>query len=158
MPAYPEDLQELERELYALRPRALSRGCTAGVAASLGAASAQPMAAVRTRLRWIAWPVAAAFVAGCAWLAIPRAANRASSLPATRPSSEPAGVFRPVATEAILYSAQLEGLVVLPNGSPARQLRNRYVDTIVWRNADTNASFQWTLPRDEVRWVPVNAY
>ena len=45
--------------------------------------------------------------------------------------------------------------VTLADGTPARRERIQFVDTITWRNPRTNASLTWTVPREEVRVVPV---
>ena len=43
----------------------------------------------------------------------------------------------------------------LDDGTAARRERFQYVDTITWKNPRTNASVRWTMPREEVRVVPV---
>ena len=64
-------------------------------------------------------------------------------------------VFKPVAAENVLYAVSDEGLVTLDDGTSARRERLSYVDTITWKNPRTNASVRWTVPREEVRVVPV---
>ena len=44
------------------------------------------------------------------------------------------------------------------DGTAAHRVFQRYLDTYTWRNPRTNASLRWTVPRDEVRVVPVRAY
>jgi hypothetical protein len=56
----------------------------------------------------------------------------------------------------VLYAAEDEGIVTLDDGRPARRERLHYVDTVTWRNPRTNASLTWSVPREEVRIVPVN--
>ena len=68
----------------------------------------------------------------------------------------PPAPFQPVAAENLLYAARDEGLVTLADGTPARRERFSYVDTITWKNPRTNASVRWSVPREEVRVVPVN--
>jgi len=70
-------------------------------------------------------------------------------------AGEAAPAFRPVAAENVLYAAQDEGLVALADGTPARRVRSSYVDTITWKNPRNNASLRWSVPREEVRVVPV---
>jgi hypothetical protein len=65
-------------------------------------------------------------------------------------------LLKPVAAENILYAARDEGLVLLDNGMPARRARLNYVDTIIWENPRTNASLKWSVPREEVRVVPIS--
>ena len=138
-----EEFSELEAELKALRPAAPSRGLHARLAADF--------APRRRALPWWAWgamPAAAA-------LAIGIFLNR--RLPPAAPLPAPvAGVFRPVAAENVLYSTRDEGYVTLADGTPARRVRSNYVDTITWKNPRNNASLRWTMPREEVRVVPVN--
>jgi hypothetical protein len=45
--------------------------------------------------------------------------------------------------------------VTLADGTAARRVRSSYVDTITWKNPKTNASLRWSVPRDEVRVMPV---
>ena len=52
-------------------------------------------------------------------------------------------------------SARDEGLVTLEDGTPARRARLQFVDTITWKNPRTNSSLRWSVPREEVRIVPV---
>ena len=40
------------------------------------------------------------------------------------------------------------------DGTPARRVRARYLDTYTWRNPATNASLKWSVPRDEIRVLP----
>jgi hypothetical protein len=46
--------------------------------------------------------------------------------------------------------------VTLADGTPARRVRQSYVDKITWENPRSNASLVWSVPREEVRVVPVN--
>ena len=66
-----------------------------------------------------------------------------------------AALFKPVASENVLYAVKDEGLVTLDDGTAARRERLNYVDTIIWKNPRTNASVKWTVPREEIRVVPV---
>jgi hypothetical protein len=61
-----------------------------------------------------------------------------------------------VAAENVLISARDEGVITLADGTPARRERLQYVDTITWRNPRTRASIVWSVPREEVRVVPVS--
>ena len=63
--------------------------------------------------------------------------------------------LKPVAAENVLVSARDEGLVTLEDGTPARRERLQFVDTITWKNPRTNSSLRWSVPREEVRIVPV---
>ena len=72
------------------------------------------------------------------------------------PATATEAMFKPVAAEHVLYPASDDGLVTLDDGTSPRRERLRYVDTITWRNPRTNTSVRWTVPREEVRVVPVN--
>lgn len=64
--------------------------------------------------------------------------------------------MKPIAAENVLVSARDEGLVTLADGTAARRERLHFVDTITWKNPRTNASLVWTVPREEVRVVPIS--
>jgi hypothetical protein len=134
-----DELKELEFELSRLRPRVPSEFFEARVEAAL---EKRPRTG-RVLLRGLA---AAGFAAAVAWLA------------AFAPGlAEPRGVaLRPVAAEEMLQSAQDEGLMTLDDGSLARRLRLRYVETLRW--SGEGRTLTWTAPRDEVRIVPVMTY
>jgi uroporphyrinogen-III synthase len=67
-----------------------------------------------------------------------------------------ADALRPVKAANVLYDLRDEGVVLLEDNTPARQVRARYVDTYTWRNPATNASMKWSVPRDEVRVLPAS--
>jgi len=151
-----DELQNLEAELKRLRPRAPSAELQARIAGELAPRR-------RANWAWAALPLAAAFAV---LLAVKfRSATE-------QPKSEPAGetpvsppqlaqtptpdLYKPIAAENVLYDSRDEGLITLANGSQARRVRNSYVDTITWRNPQTNASVRWSAPRSEVRVVPVS--
>ncbi|ACB74937.1 hypothetical protein [Opitutus terrae] len=142
--------QELESELRGLMPLAPSH--------RLRTAIAQELAPNRNHVRYVWWalPIAAAVaLAASQWSADP-AAGRLDSPPAGAAAQVPADVFRPVAAENVLLRSEEEGVLTFADGTPARQIRASYVDTITWRNPATNASLTWTLPREEIRVVPVS--
>jgi len=146
-----DEIQQLEAELQRLRPRDPSPQLQARVSARL-----TPR---RQRVWWwTALPLAAAVALAFApWFrpaqvnAPVAAAAQVAPAPVTMPDE-----YQPVAAENLLYATQDEGLVTLTSGAQARRVRNSYVDTITWRNPRTNASLRWSVPRDEVRVVPVN--
>ncbi len=161
-----DDLQQLEAELKRLRPAAPTRDFLARVERELSLPVAAPVRR-RAAPRWWLWagalPAAAAFAVmltlGLRHRQAPAAASP-SPFPAVPiavavPAAELPAPFKPVAAENVLYAAQDEGLVTLADGTPARRERLNYVDTIVWKNPRTNASVRWTVPREEVRVVPV---
>ena len=133
-----EDFSDLESELRSLQPVAPSRGVHDQIKSELDAPHRS------TWWWWSALPVAAAIAVGIFVFQRPA------------PSDHPTARFQPVATENVLYAARDEGYVTLEDGTPAHRLTVSYVDTITWKNPSNNASLQWTVPREEVRVVPVN--
>ncbi len=83
----------------------------------------------------------------------------ASSVAAVEPgatSAAAANFYRPVGATNVLYDLKDEGTVYLGDNQPARRVRYRYVDTYTWKNPATRASLKWSVPREEVRVVPVS--
>lgn len=150
-----DELQQLEAELKRLRPAAPSRQLLARLDRELAAP------ARRAAPTWWLWAGALPIAAALAVM-ITLAARRDSPRPANAPqeiAAVPAlapAAFQPVAAENVLYAAQDDGLVTLADGTPARRERLNYVDTITWKNPRTNASVRWSVPREEVRVVPVS--
>lgn len=149
-----DELQHLEAELTRLRPASPSRALRDRVARSLAREAAQRSTPL-VRLMWFAALPAAAALA----VALVQFSRRGPApLPADRnsvavtPGDAP---LKPVAAENVLVSARDEGLVTLDDGTPARRERLQFVDTITWKNPRTNSSLRWSVPREEVRIVPV---
>jgi|SRR5581483_9032708 len=148
-----EELQLLETELKQLRPAAPSRELLQRLAREL-----KPVRRERP-FAWSLW-----------WAALPAAAlavvfanimRRDVSSPGLNLNdsgrvARSSDMLKPVEAENVLYSARDEGLVTLDDGSVARRERLSYVDTITWRNPKTHASLKWSVPREEVRVVPVS--
>ena len=146
-----DDHSLLETELKRLRPVAASRDLLGRIESEVQPAAPRPLA----RWTWLVLPAAAAFAVVMAVKS--QHSTIAPEKPATvlRPQTTRIE-FKPVRAENVLLSAQDEGLVTFADGIPARRVRQSYVDTIVWKNAGTNASLTLSLPREEVRVVPVN--
>lgn len=146
-----DELQQLEAELQRLRPRRPSPQLQARLTARL----APRRSAVWW---WAALPLAAAVaVAFAPWFRPTDVQAPVAATTRVAPMADAApDEYRPVAAENLLYATQDEGVVTLTSGAQARRVRNSYVDTITWRNPRTNASLRWSVPRDEVRVVPVN--
>ncbi len=138
-----DEFAELEAELKTLRPVVPSRELAARLATGL-----TPNRRSQPWWAWTALPAAAALTLGI-FLARP-------SAPVVVANPAVVTTFRPVAAENVLYSARDEGYVTLEDGTPARRVRSNYVDTITWKNPRSNASLRWTVPREEVRVVPVS--
>jgi hypothetical protein len=139
-----EDLGNLEAELSRLRPAELRGDFARRLERELGRRRPAPAAWL-----WIALPAAAALAVALLW------AGRAAA-PAPRATAAAATTaFEPVGVRDVLVSARDEGYVVLADGRPARRLLEAHVDTIVWRNPKSAASIQWSVPREELKIVPV---
>jgi hypothetical protein len=154
----PDDI-ELEQELRKLRPASPSRLLLDGIARELCRETARPGRAGNVvpfpaeLSRWFGWASAACFVATFLLLASqPR--NRVPD--ATAPAA--AGELRPIKSETVVIAAKDEGVVTLPDGSPVRRYRIKAVDTFTWAKPDGNAVVQWSVPREDVRLVPVNYF
>jgi len=66
--------------------------------------------------------------------------------------------YQPVGAATVLYDRKEDRVVTPPSSTPSRRLRYRYVDTYTWKDPATHASLKWSLPRDEVRVLPVNLH
>jgi hypothetical protein len=155
-----DDFHDLEDELKSLRPLAVSTALRDRLERELAAEPARRSYATATTWRswkWAVWPSAAA-------AAIALVALWSRSVPMARPAADAqeipgalaADVYKPVRADNVLYGTREEGAVTLADGTPARRVRSQYVDTITWKNPRTNASLSWSVPRDEVRIIPVS--
>lgn len=70
-------------------------------------------------------------------------------------ATAPGPVFKPVAAENVLYALSDEGLITLDDGTPARRERASHFNLISGKSPRTHASVRWSVPREEVRVVPV---
>jgi hypothetical protein len=158
-----DDFQDLEKELKALRPRDPSRWLLARLEREFAADDDRAVdrrARFRLSWKWAGWSALAG--AACAVL-LAIAPHRSAEPMAYAPPvaatvaapEQPADVYKPVRADKMLVSAEEEARLTLSDGTPARRVRAQYVDTITWKNLRTNASFQWSVPREEVRVVPV---
>lgn len=146
-----DPLNDLENELAALQPVRPSRRLEQRIAAELAPRR-------RVNWAWMALPMAAAFAVVFAWqtLGVRQPIEPTSVENPAVESSEPTPVFKPVATQNLLYAARDEGIVMLDDGRKARRTSRSYVDTVVWRDPQSNASVTWSVPREEVRLTPVS--
>ena len=149
-----KELLELEAELKQLRPLPPSGQLRARIAADL-------FPRRKISWTWVALPLAAALVMLFALRSndsVNPGVDATAPLAATVPppvESNPA-VFKPVATQNVLYATQDDGIVTLADGRQARQLSRSYVDTVLWHDPKSNASLTWSVPRREVRITPVS--
>ncbi|MEO6244841.1 MAG: hypothetical protein ABIQ12_05350 [Opitutaceae bacterium] len=156
-----DDLKQLEVELQRLRPAAPSRALRLRVERELAAPALQVASRPVAPVRWVwfaALPAAAAVAVMLVQYSrrnpVPRPMN--GSQIATPPVVASAdAALKPVTTENVLVSASDEGLVTLDDGTLARRERLQFVDTITWKNPRTNSSLRWSIPREEVRVMPV---
>jgi hypothetical protein len=173
-----DDFSDLEAELKRMRPRAPSAELRNRLAAALDRPDAPPAPAATARRSAIprpAWQWALGFTAVAAAVVLalvtarqpalvdPVADQTARSANGTvvapiPPATSAADFYKPVSAENVLYDSRDEGLVTLDDGTAARRVFQRYLDTYTWRNPRTNASLRWTVPRDEVRVIPVRVY
>ena len=147
-----DELQNLEAELKTLRPAPPSVALVGQIEHELSAVVKR-----RAPLAWFwgaALPAAAALALMAASI-MRRDLSRRSVAPLTGTAAAQE-VLKPVAAENVLYSVRDEGVVTLDDGTPARRERLSYVDTITWKNPHTHASLTWTVPREEVRVLPVS--
>jgi hypothetical protein len=103
---------------------------------------------------WLALPIAAA-AAVMISVGLPSQENEKGVAANSSTQRQPTSIFKPVAVKNMLWSARDEGYVTLADGTQARRVRRSYVDTITWQNPATRASLKWTIPREDVRVVPV---
>lgn len=145
-----DELKNLEEELQQLRPRNPSPGLQRRIAAALDSPRRSQA------WGWAVLPLAAA-------LAVMFILTRESVTPeqlneAVMVEAAPVGSadeYLPVAVENVLYASHHDGLITLENGARVQRQRDSYVDTITWRNPLTNASLRLSVPREEVRVLPV---
>jgi hypothetical protein len=173
-----DDFSDLEAELKRMRPCAPSSELQSRLAATLdrpGAPTAQPVRIDRSVIfrrawRWMLWPaaIAAAVVLALVTTRQPNSVkpiadetahsvSGTATTPIAATTTDP-DLYKPVSAENVLYDSRDEGLITLDDGTAAHRVFQRYLDTYTWRNLRTNASLRWTVPRDEVRIVPVRAY
>jgi hypothetical protein len=152
-----DDLKFFEAELQRLRPVRPSAALRARVHRELEPAPGR-LGRNPGWWAWLALPAAAAalLLFNLQWHAPPASDANVRPSPAVTTAAAGGDTLKPVAAENVLYAATDEGLVTLDDGTPARRERLHFVDTITWRNPRTNASLTWSVPREEVRIVPVN--
>lgn len=143
-----DELRKLEAELQRLRPVMPRAALREKLERQLGRRSRGVRRAVV-----IPWLAAAAAV----WaLVMVSQRERPAEVPAPAPAvSETTARFKPVAMRNVLLETRDEGYVTFADGSPARRVRATYLDTITWKDPRTQASLSWTVPREEVRVMPV---
>ncbi|HUG09751.1 MAG TPA: hypothetical protein VMM36_02000 [Opitutaceae bacterium] len=162
-----DDFTDLENELKQLRPRAMPAPLIGRVAKEL----AEPSRRRGLFAEWRTWilPAAAAAALALTVTSIPfmmRERGIEAETAVVQPAPNPANVsaaaptparLHPVRATNVLYDAVNEGIVYLDEDTPAQRMRLSYLDTITWENPKGGASLQWTVPREEIYFVPVTA-
>ena len=176
-----EILQELENELKRLPPRRPSAGLWQKLERDLGPeVTAETVRRYRTATnlgswKWLGWRTAgvAAALALVAALSLvnfkepvtdeksdaihPARLAVASPVEPTQPVNPTRNDrYQPVTASNVLYDLKDEGPAYVDGDTPARRLRYRYLDTYTWKNPRGNASLKWSVPRDEIRVLPVS--
>jgi hypothetical protein len=146
------EFEQLEAELKRLQPMPPSPELSGEVARELG-----PDALPRRIATWWLWAAALPAAAALAFT-ITGVVRQKWLISSETPVENLAGDegLKPVAAENILYAATDEGVTTLADGTPVRRERLNYVDTFTWKNARTNVSLKWSVPREEIRVVPVS--
>jgi hypothetical protein len=139
-----EDLKRLEAELGRLRPAELRPAYEERLEGALARRPGWP-----NRWLWVALPAAAVLALVLGW------PHRPPPPRAPDVAAAPSGSFKPVDVRDVLVSSRDEGTVVLADGRPARRLLEAHLDTIVWRSPETAASIKWSVPREELKIVPI---
>jgi hypothetical protein len=148
------ETDELENELRALRPRRVPLVRQLLIERELhderparAPAEILPLPVGYATRRALGWGIAAAFLTGLAWFGLqPRSPSNPSGQDATVLSSR----------ENVVLGTTDEGLITLADGSPARRYRIQSLETLTWTDRSGKASLTWTLPREDVRLVPVS--
>jgi hypothetical protein len=159
-----ESLQELENELKRLRPPPLPAALVQRIERELGSVPAPRRYTTATSLRtwkWAGWSLAGAAAVAMGFVAVSisrppatKSVEPATPIVAATPRAVPvANRYEPVRASSVLYEMKDDGVAYLPDKTPGRQVRYRYVDTYTWKNPATKASLKWSVPRDEVRLV-----
>lgn len=136
--------RELEIFLHALQPRRLPPRVLA-IPATEAVATETAGGLLRFLGGWRGWSCAAIFAAGLVASRLLGPVGDGGALPG-----------RPTAS-IVVQGGDLD-YVTLPDGSSARRYRIRSLETVSWIDPRTKASLRWTLPREDVRVVPVRAY
>lgn len=163
----PELESELEAELKRMAPSEPSERLQVNLARKL-----EPEKAHRTSwLRWTGTFVPLAVAAGIVLaliirgpsLDIPQGGSQLDPVELAPikavPATDAAGdVFIPIKAINQLYDARYLGMVTTPDGGTARQVVYRYLDTVTWQNQASKATFEFTVPRDEVHLIAATGF
>src|SRR5687767_7127531 len=111
-----------------------------------------PLAASRTRTRWIIAPIASGAIAAMVLVTV-------SSRPAPDSTIPPVAASPSSHVERVLtWRAVDEGPRVLHSTLPVRRVRYQSVEQIEWSDPDTRATIQLSIPREHVVLVQQPAF
>ena len=144
-----DSFTDLEKELQRLRPVNPSADMIAQIEHQL---SSQP---ARVAAKWMWWAVPLATAAVFVFVFRYSGAEPRGPVVTREGAGSPA-VFQVVGSENVLLNARDEGVTTLPDGTPARRVRETYLATVVWKDPKSDASLKWTVPREEFRIIPVS--
>jgi hypothetical protein len=163
-----DDFTDLENELKQLSPRPVSEGLRQRVAVQLETAAFCESQAIvhrfpveqyrkpRNSLRVMFWSASSAAIAAV-WVFLALSGTESlrqpvTTLPLQVAASDIAQThFKPVSVKQQVLETQDLGFVTLSDGSTAKKVYEKAVDTYTWRDAKTNASLSWSIPREELR-------
>lgn len=153
-----DEFSDLEAELRRLRPLTPPPRLTQAITRDLSSPTAASRAGRSARWWWALAPFTLAAAAAALFFGVAGAPSFAppSAGPLVGSTGADRDVFKPVAAAAVPLERRSESLVTLADGTVARQTRESYLATITWKNPRTNASLTWSVPREEVRVVPVS--
>jgi hypothetical protein len=161
---------ELEQQLRLMQPRPASAVLEERIASALDRqelvrAERAPTSAILRRtetgptafVRWLqgfGWAVAGAAAAVAVIAATHRTeSEKAPTLAATE--AAPAEAFEHTEATEELVTAEDEGLVLVSDQEPLRQVRYHSLERHVWVNPTTGARMEVEIPREDVRFVAV---
>jgi hypothetical protein len=145
------EIPDLETELMRMRPAQPSPELMKRIARQLDTpakVAAPRMPAPGLLLQWIL-PPTVAVAAGLALILAPWVVHH----PAPEAPTQDTPAYTPVLAKSLVYERQDAGLVTLSDGTTARRVLERAVDVFEWRNPSTQATFSWSVPREELRLV-----
>jgi len=169
-PIDDQDFEQSLRELAPVRPSAAAASAVSARLETAGGRAARPRWPRSARIALaISWSVAAAATVTAVALLQehrPRAESRISPESQVTPEAAATGTLpavdglrvRPVDANAILYAVREEGVVRLDDGTPARRVRLQYLDTLEMAAEGGAAGVAMSRPREEIRFIPINAY
>ncbi len=146
-----DELKDLENELTSLTPRQLSLPTRQNI---YGALTTQSPA--RRLIFAPAFAVAALVLIclGIMWFRPVQDGKNGMAGGFVIPAED---VFKPISLNTVLMNS-VEAGVILSNNIPLQRMRYQFVDHAEWENQKTKTKFSATIPRDEIKFVTMDAY